>query len=137
MKTNAAILYRINKPLVIEAIEIPRLSAGQVLVKIAYSGICRSQINEIKGLKGEDKFLPHTLGHEGSGIVEEIGAGVLKVKPGDHVVATWIQGSGMNVPSSQYKNNKNIAINSGAISTFMERSIISENRLVKIPPEMS
>ena len=137
MKTRAAILYKINEPLTIQEIEIPKLTAGQVLVKIAYSGVCRTQLNEMQGLKGEDKFLPHTLGHEASGIVEEVGPQVNKVKAGDHVVATWIQGSGMNVPSVKYTGDKNKVINSGAISTFMERAIISENRLVKIPSEMS
>jgi len=54
MKTKAAILREIGKPLVIEELQIPKLQLGQVLVKILYSGICRSQLNEIKGLKGED-----------------------------------------------------------------------------------
>src|ERR1700692_3777356 len=136
MKTKAAILYQVNKPLVLEEIEIPRLVHGQVLVKIIYSGLCHTQIDEIKGLKGEDKFLPHTLGHEGSGIVEDTGSGVTKVKTGDHVVATWIQGTGAHVPSTTYIHSRDKTINSGAISTFMDRAVISENRLVKIPAEM-
>lgn len=92
MKTKAAVLCEINKPLQIEELMIPELQSGQVLVKIAYSGICRSQLNEIQGLKGQDNYLPHTLGHEGSGIVEAIGPGVSKVELGDHVVLTWIKG---------------------------------------------
>ena len=133
MITKAAVLSEINKPLNIEELIIPELKEGQVLVKIAYSGICHSQINEIRGLKGEDKFLPHTLGHEGSGIVEAVGFGVTKVKIGDSVVLTWIKGSGMDVPSVSYKRNDGIKVNSGAISTFLTRAVISENRLVKIP----
>jgi len=62
MKTKAAVLYELNKPLVIEELEIPSLEKGQVLVKILYSGICHSQINEIKGLKGEDKDLVGRMG---------------------------------------------------------------------------
>jgi S-(hydroxymethyl)glutathione dehydrogenase / alcohol dehydrogenase len=54
--------------------------------------VCRSQLNEIRGLKGEDKFLPHTLGHERSGLVEAVGRDVSKIKQGDHVVLTWIIG---------------------------------------------
>lgn len=132
MKTKAAILYETNKPLVIEEIEIPELKEGQVLVKILYTGICRSQLNEIKGLKGEDKFLPHLLGHEGSGIIEKIGLGVTKVEKGDYVVLSWIKGKGLDNPSCQYSKN-NETINSGAISTFSNYAVISENRLFKIP----
>ena len=54
-----------------------------------YSGICGAQINEIDAVKGKDKFLPHLLGHEGSGIVENVGEGVTKVKTGDRVVLHW------------------------------------------------
>ena len=136
MKTKAAVLYEINKPLQIEELTMPDLQSGQVLVKIAYSGICRSQLNEIQGLKGQDNYLPHTLGHEGSGIVESIGPGVSKVNPGDHVVLTWIKGRGADVPSSLYKKADGSTVNSGAISTFMSKTVISENRLVKMPPEM-
>jgi len=136
MKTKAAVLYSINKELQIEELEIPKLKPGQVLVKIAYSGVCHSQLNEIKGLKGEDKFLPHTLGHEGSGVVEAVSTGVKKVKEGDKVVLTWIKGTGADVPATLYKRKDKSIVNSGAISTFMTRAIISENRLVKIPDEM-
>ncbi len=131
MKTKAAVLYETEKPLRIEEIEIPELKEGQVLVKVLYSGVCHSQLNEIKGLKGNDPYLPHLLGHEGSGIVESLGGGVTKVKQGDYVVMTWIKGSGIDAPSTIYRlNGKNI--NSGAITTFSERSVISEDRLVKI-----
>jgi S-(hydroxymethyl)glutathione dehydrogenase/alcohol dehydrogenase len=135
-KTKAAILTQINQPLEIDELIIPDLRKGQVLVKIAYSGVCHSQLNEIKGLKGEDKFLPHTLGHEGSGIAMEVGQEVQKVKAGDRVVLTWIKGSGHDVPSSQYLRKDGSIVNSGAISTFMEYAVISENRLVPIPKEM-
>lgn len=136
MKTTAAVLYEVNKPLKIEELLVPELKAGQVLVKIAYSGVCHSQLNEIRGSKGEDKFLPHTLGHEGSGIVEAIGGGVKKVKEGDRVVLTWIKGSGAEVSSTLYKKSDGSIVNSGAISTFMTKAVISENRIVKILDEM-
>lgn len=131
MKTTAAVLEKINQPLIIQELEVPSLKPGQVLVEVHYSGICQTQINEIKGLKGEDKFLPHTLGHEGSGTVLEVGQGVTKVKSGDQVVMTWIKGSGMDVPSTQYEGKKGL-VNSGAISTFLTHAVVSENRLVSI-----
>jgi len=133
MKTKAAVLYQLGKPLIVEDLEIPELQEGQVLVEMLYSGLCHSQINEIDGMKGEDNFLPHLLGHEGSGIVREIGAGVNKVKEGDYVVLSWIKGSGKEVSNSKYQKN---TINSGAITTFNTYSVISENRLFKIPVEI-
>jgi S-(hydroxymethyl)glutathione dehydrogenase/alcohol dehydrogenase len=136
MKTRAAVLRQTGSPLEIEELTLPDLKWGQVLVAITCSGVCHSQINEIRGLKGEDRYLPHTLGHEGSGIVEAVGRGVEKVGPGDHVVLTWIRGKGAEVPSTTYQDGKDAAVNSGAISTFMERAIVSENRLVVLPREM-
>ena len=92
----SAILVESKKPLVVTEIDLPeKILFGQVLVKLYYSGICGAQINEIDALKGPDKFLPHLLGHEGSGIVEEIGEGVSTVKPGDHVVLHWRPGKGI------------------------------------------
>ena len=70
-KMKAAILVEQHQPLVIDQVELPEtLDVGQVLVKIHYSGICGSQLGEIEGVKGEDKYLPHLLGHEGSGVVK-------------------------------------------------------------------
>ncbi len=131
-KTKAAVLREINEPLSIEELETPELKEGQVLVKVLYTGLCRSQINEIKGNKGEDKYLPHTLGHEGSGIVEAVGEGVTKVVKGDYVVLTWIKSEGKDVPSAQYLDESGKKVNSGAISTFLQFAVISENRLVKV-----
>ncbi len=68
------VLTELRKPLLVKKITLPEsLSYGQVLVKIHYSGVCGSQIGEIDGVKGEDKYLPHLLGHEGSGTVLKIG----------------------------------------------------------------
>ena len=86
----AAILEESRKPLTLGEVELPsELQFGQVLVKLHYSSICGAQINEIDAVKGPDKFLPHLLGHEGSGLVQKTGPGVTTVKEGDHVVLHW------------------------------------------------
>lgn len=136
MKTKAAVLYEINKPLVIEEIEVPKLKRGQVLVRISATGICRTQLNEIMGLKGPDRYLPHLLGHEAAGIVEKTGQGITKVKKGDYVVCSWITGNGLEGGGSVYLYHRN-KINSGPISTFSEYAVISENRLTKIPRKVA
>jgi len=129
----AAVLYQTGHPLIIEDnIETPALLTGQVLVNVAYSGVCNSQLKEVRGLRGEDKFLPHMLGHEGAGTVIDIGCRVTKVKPGDKVVLGWIKGEGMDVPGPQFKKN-GVVINAGAVTTFSDYTIISENRCVKLP----
>ena len=133
--TKAAILVELNAPLVVADIEIPdQLQFGQVLVKVLYSGICGSQINEIEGAKGPDKFLPHLLGHEGSGVVLDIGPGVKTVKKGDHVVMHWRQGDGLQseTPTYSWADRK---INAGWVTTFSEYSVVSENRLTTIPED--
>lgn len=131
----AAVLTVLHKPLEIMQIELPeKLAVGQVLVKISYSGICGSQLGEIDGVKGEDKYLPHLLGHEASGVVQAIGADVSHVNVGDHVVLHWRKGLGINaIPPVYY--SKDIKINAGQITTFNEYAIVSENRVTKIPDE--
>ena len=131
----SAILTESKKPLILADIELPKnLEFGQVQVKLFYSGICGAQINEIDALKGPDKFLPHLLGHEGSGIVEKIGEGVTTVKPGDHVVLHWRKSKGIqsNTPKYLWKDK---IVNAGWVTTFNEKAIISENRLTVIPKE--
>lgn len=132
-KMKAAILVEQRKPLVIDEIHLPQqLEVGQVLVKIHYSGICGSQIGEIEGAKGEDKFLPHLLGHEASGKVVKIGPGVRHIKEGDVVVLHWRKGLGIEcVPPSYLWRGKKV--NAGWITTFSEYSIVSENRITPIP----
>ena len=75
-------------------IETPALKPGQVLVEIAYSGACGTQVMEWRGDKGEDKWVPHCLGHEGTGTVIEAGSAVTKVKVGDKGRTVLDQGHG-------------------------------------------
>ena len=129
----SAILVKSRKPLIVDNIELPKqLRFGQVQVKIIYSGICGSQINEIDAKKGVDKYLPHLLGHEGSGVVEKIGEGVTRVKKGDHVVLHWRKSSGVEAEAAKYIWNGK-KVNAGKVTTFSEKSIVSENRLTVIP----
>lgn len=134
-KMLAAILVEQNKPLVVDEVELPsKLECGQVLVKLFFSGICGSQIGEIDGVKGPDKFLPHLLGHEASGEVIAIGDGVKTVKPNDRVVLHWRKGRGIESVPPVYKwNGQNL--NAGAITTFNEYAIVSENRATVIPAD--
>ena len=131
MKTEAAILTQSGVPPQVVELDIPSLKPGQTLVETLYSGVCRTQLLECRGHRGADPFLPHCLGHEGSGIVRETGAGVTKVKAGDKVILSWIKGSGADVPGSVYTWNGK-KVNSGAIATFNRFSVISENRLTPV-----
>ena len=66
----AAVLVETGKPLeIMDNIQMPALTKGQVKVDIIYSGLCHSQLMEVSGGRGEDKYVPHLLGHEGVGIV--------------------------------------------------------------------
>ena len=131
----SAILIESNKPLLVADVELPKkLEFGQVLVKVCYSGLCGAQINEIEAIKGPDKFLPHLLGHEGSGIVEKIGEGVKTVKTGDHVVLHWRKSSGIQSSTPKYNWNGK-KVNAGWVTTFNEKTIVSENRLTVIPKD--
>lgn len=131
----AAILTELKKPLTVAEIELPQvLQVGQVLVKINFSGICGSQLGEIDGAKGEDKYLPHLLGHEGSGTVVATGPGVKHVKTGDSVVLHWRKGLGIegDPPKYMWKGKQ---VNAGWITTFNEYAIVAENRVTNIPAD--
>jgi S-(hydroxymethyl)glutathione dehydrogenase/alcohol dehydrogenase len=130
--TRAAILVEQNKPLAIAEIALPdMLAAGQVLVEVLYSGICGSQLGEIDGAKGPDKFLPHLLGHEGSGKVLAIGPGVTQVRTDDRVVLHWRKGPGIEATPPAYDWNGR-KVNAGWVTSFNKYAVISENRLTAI-----
>ena len=131
----AAILMESNEPLVVADVEMPQdLVHGQVLVKVIYSGICGAQINEIEAAKGPDKFLPHLLGHEGSGKVLDVGPGVTTVEKGDHVVMHWRPSKGIQSETPVYKW-KGTRVNAGWVTTFNEFAVLSENRVTVIPKD--
>lgn len=131
MKFKAAVFRGANKPLEIEEVGLTSLDYGQVLVEVVQSGLCGAQLQEIRGEKNPDMF-PRLMGHEGVGIVLEVGPGVKKVSPGDQVVLHWRQGSGIESSFPIYDFNGKKAT-SGLITTFSEKTVISENRLTPVP----
>jgi S-(hydroxymethyl)glutathione dehydrogenase/alcohol dehydrogenase len=135
MKMKAAILEQLRAPLVLDEIEVPALECGQVLVRIHQSGICGAQLGEIDGKKGEDRFLPHLLGHEGGGVVLETGPGVTHVRQGDHVVLHWRKGAGIHAKPAKYLWNGR-TVNSGWVTTFNECAVVSENRVTPISKDV-
>src|SRR5579864_3373363 len=88
MKSRAAVAWEAKKPLTIETIDIAGPKAGEVLVEVMATGVCHTDAYTLSGLDSEGKF-PAILGHEGAGIVREIGAGVTSVKVGDHVIPLY------------------------------------------------
>ncbi|MBB3235525.1 S-(hydroxymethyl)glutathione dehydrogenase/class III alcohol dehydrogenase [Phyllobacterium endophyticum] len=88
MKSRAAVAWEANKPLTIETIEIGGPKPGEVLVEVMATGVCHTDAYTLSGLDSEGKF-PAILGHEGAGIVREIGAGVSSLKVGDHVIPLY------------------------------------------------
>ena len=133
----AAILNKINSDLSISNIKFNQpISKGQVLIKMYYSGICGSQIGEICGTKGKDKFLPHLLGHEGTGRVIAKHNTVKKINIGDNVILHWQKGEGYDADNPVYFSNNN-KVNAGKVTTFNEFGIISENRITKLPLGLS
>lgn len=129
----AALLTRYNAPLTIAEVGLTPLRYGQVLVRVLASGICGAQLQEIRGEK-KGGTLPHLLGHEGCGIVEEIGPGVTRVAPGQKVVMHWRKAAGIEAEFPRYVYKKE-EITSGKVTTFSEKSICSENRLTPVPDD--
>src|SRR4051812_31583303 len=89
MKTRAAIAFAARQPLEIVELDLEGPKAGEVLVEIMATGICHTDAYTLDGLDSEGIF-PSILGHEGAGVVREVGAGVTSVAPGDHVIPLYI-----------------------------------------------
>jgi S-(hydroxymethyl)glutathione dehydrogenase/alcohol dehydrogenase len=127
----AAVLLKKNTIKILK-LKKPILKPHQVFVKIIYSSICHTQLQEIKGMRGKDKFLPHCLGHEGVGKIIEKHKSVKKFKKGDLVCLSWIKGSGQDSGGVTYEDIKGNKINGGPVHTFNEYAAISQNRLYKL-----
>jgi len=92
MKIKAAVLREFNKPVNIEEVDLAPPKEKEVLVKTAYTGFCHSDLHFVRGKVNFG--LPGVIGHEASGVVEDVGPGVTSVKKGDHVVAAWMVACG-------------------------------------------
>src|ERR671916_3113108 len=111
MKIRAAVLsemgaerpYAKSKPLAIEDIELDPPGPGEVLVKIAAAGLCHSDLSVIDG--NRPRPMPMALGHEAAGVVEELGADVDDLKPGDHVVMVFVPSCGHCLPCAEGRPN--------------------------------
>lgn len=129
----AAVLRHPGHPLeVLSQVAYSAPAPGQVLVRLAYSGVCHSQVMEARGCRGNDPWLPHLLGHEGSGTVLAVGEGVTKVRTGDKVILGWIKGHGLDAGGTRYLHGDE-TLNAGAVTTFNECALVSENRVVPLP----
>jgi S-(hydroxymethyl)glutathione dehydrogenase/alcohol dehydrogenase len=119
-KNLAAIIVKQKKNLQIVDLEIPKVPKGFALIKMKYSGICHTQLNEISGILGKDKFLPHCMGHEGVGEIVFLGKLVRNFKVGDFVVVSWVKKkTNKKFSSVSYKKNSTI-INSGGCNTLLK-----------------
>jgi S-(hydroxymethyl)glutathione dehydrogenase/alcohol dehydrogenase len=157
MKTRAAVAWEAGKPLSIEEVDIAAPKAGEVLVRIVATGVCHTDAFTLSGADPEGLF-PAILGHEGGGIVEEVGAGVSSVKAGDHVIPLYTpecgkckfctsgktnlcqairatQGKGlMPDGTSRFSIGGKPVLHYMGTSTFSEYTVLPEIALAKINP---
>ena len=155
MKTRAAVAWQAGQPLSIEEVDLEGPRAGEVLVRIVATGVCHTDAFTLSGADPEGLF-PAILGHEGGAIVEEIGAGVTSVKPGDHVIPLYTpecgickfcrsgktnlcqairatQGKGvMPDGSSRFSMHGKPILHYMGTSTFSEYTVLPEIALAKI-----
>ena len=149
----AAVLYEVGGPLAIEELTLLPPKEGEVRVRFAASGVCHSDLHYIKGDRPYPK--PVVLGHEGAGIVEEVGPGVTRAQAGDHVILSFVPACGRckdcvngrpNLCGVRYRLNGNLPdgttrLRKGSqeikhfacVSSFGEQAIVPEGSLVPIP----
>jgi S-(hydroxymethyl)glutathione dehydrogenase / alcohol dehydrogenase len=157
MKTRAAVAWEAGKPLSIEEVDLAGPKAGEVLVRIVATGVCHTDAFTLSGADPEGLF-PVILGHEGGGIVEEVGAGVTSVKPGDHVIPLYTpecgeckfcksgktnlcqkirltQGKGlMPDGTSRFSIKGKTVLHYMGTSTFSEYTVLPEISVAKVNP---
>lgn len=155
MDVKAAVAYEPGKPLVVETIHLEGPKAGEVLVEIKATGVCHTDAYTLSGKDPEGLF-PAILGHEGAGVVVEVGSGVTSLKPGDHVIPLYTpecrncayclsqktnlcqairvtQGKGlMPDGSSRFSKNGTLIHHYMGTSTFANYTVLPEIALAKI-----
>jgi S-(hydroxymethyl)glutathione dehydrogenase / alcohol dehydrogenase len=158
MKSRAAVAFGPGQPLQIVEIDVAPPLAGEVLVKISHTGVCHTDAFTLSGDDPEGIF-PSVLGHEGAGVVVEVGEGVTSLKPGDHVIPLYTaecreckfcrsgktnlcqkvratQGKGlMPDGTSRFSYNGETIFHYMGCSTFSEYTVVNEISLAKINPE--
>ena len=138
MKSRAAILTAPGEPLVIDEIDVPDPGPDQVIVRQTATGICGSQIHE--QVKTPEDKCPRVLGHEGVGVVTHVGKNVTHLEEGDFAITTWVPRAGYPgrdfvdglAPVGTTFRGKPIG---GAIGTFTEHCLASDQLAVRIAPE--
>src|SRR3954470_14721465 len=158
MKTRAAVAWQAGQPLTIEELDLEGPRAGEVLVEVKATGICHTDYYTLSGADPEGLF-PAVLGHEGAGIVVEVGAGVTSLKPGDHVIPLYTpecrqckfclsrktnlcqairvtQGKGlMPDGTSRFSKDGKQILHYMGTSTFSEYTVLPEIAVAKISPK--
>jgi len=158
MKSQAAVARAAGKPLTIEEVEVAGPKQGEVLLKVAATGVCHTDAFTLSGQDPEGLF-PAIMGHEGGAVVMETGAGVTSVKPGDHVIPLYIpecgkcrfcqsgrtnlcgairltQGKGvMPDGTSRFSQNGKTILHYMGTSTFSEYTVLPEIAVAKINPK--
>ena len=158
MKSRAAVAWEAGKPLVIEEVDVAGPKAGEVLVQIVATGVCHTDAYTLSGKDPEGLF-PSIFGHEGAGIVQEVGEGVTSLKPGDHVIPLYTaecrqckfclsgktnlcqavratQGKGlMPDNTSRFSLNGKLLHHYMGTSTFSEYTVVPEISLAKVSKE--
>lgn len=131
-KNLAAILNNQKEKLKILNLDLPNVPKNYVLVKMKYSGICHTQLNEISGILGKDRFIPHCMGHEGVGEIIFTGIGIKNLKIGDKVVISWIKKKQRKkiLPTNYSFELKKI--NTSGCNTLLNYSLVSKDRVFKI-----
>ena len=132
MYFKAAVLEKKNSVKIYNLIKPKNLSKGQILIKIHYSSICHTQLQEIELRRGKDLYLPHCFGHEGVGVVEKTYKNCKKLKKGNKVCISWVK-SGKTISNGYVYLDKNKKkINSGPAHTFNEFAVVDESRVYKL-----
>jgi D-arabinose 1-dehydrogenase-like Zn-dependent alcohol dehydrogenase len=132
MHFKAAVLEKKKLIKIYDLVKPTNLETGQILVKIFYSSICHTQLQEVEMKRGKDLYLPHCLGHEGVGVIEKTYKKCKKFKSGDRVCITWVK-SGKTISKGYiYTDKKGKKINSGPAHTLNEFAVVDESRVYRL-----